>query len=77
MKTEKELLQLVENKNWNNKGWSSLCINQKLTEKFMEKHLDKLDSYYICRHQKLTEKFMEKHSDKLDWCRVVNIKDKK
>ena len=36
MKTEKELLELVEEN-----GWNFICNNQKLSEKFMDKHLTK------------------------------------
>jgi len=43
-----------------------LCIHQNLSEKFMEKHLDKLDWNSICINQNLSEKFMEKHLDKLN-----------
>lgn len=39
---------------------------QKLSEKFIEKHIDKVNWFNIMAYQKLSEKFIEKHNDKVD-----------
>ena len=44
-----------------------ISMYQKLSEKFIEKHGDKLIWEYISKDQKLSEEFIEKHNDKLDW----------
>ena len=44
-----------------------ISMYQKLSEKFIEKHGDKLDWGYISTYQKLPESFIEKYNDKVDW----------
>jgi hypothetical protein len=49
-------------------GWDWYYISycQVLSEKFIEKHSDKLNWYEISFYQKLSEEFMKKHIDKID-----------
>jgi len=47
--------------------WILICEYQKLSEPFIEKHIDKLDWYCISLKQKLSESFIEKHSERLNW----------
>src|SRR5574344_87727 len=48
-------------------GWNYISKKQKLSEKFIEKHYNKVDWYNISKKQTLSEKFIEKHYDKVDW----------
>jgi len=50
-----------------NTNWNYISKYQKLSEKFIEKHSDKVNWYDISKYQKLSEQFIEKHSDKVDW----------
>ena len=54
------------NENINNfeVNWKCISVNQKLSEKFIEKYIDKVDWYNISRHQTLSESFIEKYIDK-------------
>ena len=42
-----------------------VSINQKLSEKFIEKFQNKLDWYWVSKYQKLSEKFLYKNLDKI------------
>ena len=46
--------------------WSALCKCRNLSEKFIEKHWDKLNQFYVSIYQKLSEKFILKHKEELD-----------
>ena len=46
-------------------NWFNLCSNQKLS--FIEKHINKVDWYFISKYQKLSEEFIEKYIDKVNW----------
>jgi hypothetical protein len=48
-------------------NWKCISINQKLSEEFIEKYIDKVDWDYISIRQKLSESFIEKHKDKINW----------
>ena len=47
--------------------WYYISMFQKLSESFIEKHIDKVNWGYISGHQKLSEEFIEKHKDKVYW----------
>jgi hypothetical protein len=51
--------------------WALMCQNQKLSEAFIEKYVDKLGWTDITRYQKLSEDFMRKHADYLEWWSVA------
>ncbi|GFX75068.1 hypothetical protein TNCV_4064701 [Trichonephila clavipes] len=48
--------------------WSTLCRFQKMSEDFMEKHVNLLDWVAVCvsHHQTLSEPFIRKYHEKLD-----------
>jgi hypothetical protein len=46
-------------------GWVSSC--QTLSEKFIDKHKDKIWWSCISHYQKLSEEFIEKYEDKVVW----------
>ena len=50
--------------------WDILSNNQKLSEDFIEKYIDKVDWHYISTYQTLSEEFIEKHIDKVDCSRI-------
>lgn len=41
--------------------------NDKLTEQFIDEHIDKINWYYLTKHHKMSEKMLDKYADKLDW----------
>ena len=47
--------------------WSLLSCEYKLTERFIEKYIDKLNLTRLQIYQELSESFIDKHADKLDW----------
>jgi hypothetical protein len=47
--------------------WAYISICQNLSEKFIDKHSDKIHWVFISKHQILSEEFIEKHSDKVRW----------
>ena len=48
--------------------WGYIPQYQKLSEEFIEKHIDKVYWNNISQYQKLSEEFIEKHCDKVYWC---------
>ena len=46
--------------------WYYLSDNQFLTQRFMEKHSDKIDWDFIALSQKMTAKFIKKHISKIE-----------
>ena len=44
-----------------------ISMYQKLSEEFIEKHIDKVNWCCISINQTLSEEFIEKHIDKVDW----------
>ena len=50
--------------------WYCISINQTLSEKFIEKHYDKVDWYNISKYQKLSEEFIDKYINKVNWDRI-------
>lgn len=60
-KEEKRLLEIIKcfKNEW--KGWSYISEYEVLTEKFMEKYIDKLDFAKVLKWQELSESFLEKH----------------
>lgn len=50
--------------------WEEVSWRQDLTEKFIEKNLDKISWKYISASQKLTKKFIEKHAEEIDWAEL-------
>jgi hypothetical protein len=61
--SEKELEENVNSFNINDWYFISCC--QKLSEEFIEKHLDQVYWHLISEYQTLSEEFIEKHFDKL------------
>src|SRR5574344_2025871 len=51
-------------------GWNYISKKQKLSEKFIEKHYNKVDLNCILTYQILSESFIEKHYDKVNWNRI-------
>jgi hypothetical protein len=47
--------------------WEFISIDQKLSEKFIEKYKNKIDWGLISMYQKLSQAFIEKYSHKLNW----------
>ena len=47
--------------------WNYISKNQKLSEEFIEKYIDKVNWDCISINQKLSEEFIEKHYDKVNW----------
>jgi hypothetical protein len=47
--------------------WGMICINQKLSEKFIEKYKNKIDWELISIYQNLSQDFIEKYSNKVHW----------
>ena len=47
--------------------WDYISIYQKLSESFIEKHIDKVKWNYISMFQTLSESFIEKYFDKVRW----------
>ncbi len=47
--------------------WGEISYFQKLSEKFIEKHKDKINWYWVSYYQTISEDFIEKHKDKIDW----------
>jgi hypothetical protein len=50
-----------------------LCIHQKLTFNFIDRHIDEFDFTCwnaIATYQELTEKFIDKYKDKINWSSV-------
>ena len=47
--------------------WVYISIYQKLSESFIEKHIDKVKWNYISMFQTLSESFIEKYFDKVRW----------
>jgi hypothetical protein len=45
--------------------WKEISANQILSERFIEKHSDKVNWENISSYQKLSESFIEKHLEKL------------
>src|SRR3989344_5992147 len=45
----------------------STYLQRKKTEAFFEKHIDKVNWWYISWNPSLSEAFFEKHIDKVDW----------
>ena len=60
--SEKTLEKYIEYFNY--EDWFYISIYQILSEKFIEKHSDKVHWTNISWYQKLSEEFIEKHSDK-------------
>ena len=50
--------------------WFWVSQYQKLSESFIEKHIDKVEWYYISSNQKLSESFIDKYNDKVSWTRI-------
>jgi hypothetical protein len=51
---------------FDNDDWADIADNQSLTQKFMEKHSDKIDWDFIALSQKMTAKFIKKHISKIE-----------
>jgi len=55
--------------------WDDVCTYQNLNEKFIEEHVDCIDSYsswgYLCSHQDLSIDFLEKHEANIDWSSLI------
>ena len=47
--------------------WRYISKNQKLSEEFIEKYIDKVNWDCISINQKLSEEFIEKYIDKVNW----------
>src|SRR5574344_694303 len=47
--------------------WSYISQFQKLSEDFIEKHINKVNWYRISKYQTISESFIEKHIDKVEW----------
>jgi hypothetical protein len=69
MKYSEETLEKYIN-SFSGWDWYYISYCQTLSEKFIEKHSDKLDWRDISWSQKLSEKFIEKHSNKIDWKQI-------
>jgi len=54
-------------KDFNENDWYCISQYQKLSEKFIEKHENRVYWNYISIYQKLSEKFIEKYEDKINW----------
>lgn len=53
---------------------SHFCGKNKLSEEFIEKHIDKWDKngwYSISWYQELTPQFVRKWADKIDWMGII------
>jgi hypothetical protein len=53
---------------------SNFCKTNKLSEEFIEKHIDKWDKngwYSISWYQELTPQFVRKWADKIDWMGII------
>jgi len=56
-------------------NWIEKSKEPGLTEKFIEKHSDKVYWYLISQYQNLSENFIEKHKDEVYWeCLSINQK---
>jgi hypothetical protein len=59
--------ELEDNCNlFNDDDWYRISYYQNLSEKFIEKHSDKLDWKWISRYQELSEEFIKEHLNKID-----------
>ena len=67
---EFELEYLIRNFELNQGNWLYISRFQKLSEYFIEKHLDKVNWWEISCYQTLSEEFIEKHEDKIRWFAV-------
>jgi len=51
-----------------------ILVHQKVSEKFVEKYIEIINSYslwyYLWSHQKMSEDFIEKYIDKVNWAMV-------
>ena len=47
--------------------WSKLCKDITISEKFFDKHIDKVDWRMLSGNTNISEKFFAKHLDKVDW----------
>jgi len=54
-------------KDFNENDWYCISKYQRLSERFIEKHEDRVTWYWISVNQKLSEKFIEKHENKVYW----------
>ena len=49
-----------------NNDWVEICRYQRLSEKFLNKYLDKLNWFEVTEHQKLSNQFIKTHYKLLD-----------
>ena len=56
-------------------NWYDISMYQKLSEDFIESHLDKLYMPNIAHYQHLSEHFILKHSNLFDWYTIVQYQD--
>ena len=52
--------KLVNNFSTNDINWNVISVHQKLSEKFINKYINKLDFTFILKYQNLSEDTMEK-----------------
>ena len=64
---EFEIEYLIINYKLIRSNWTTICVCQKLSENFIEKHINLVDWYYISCFQTLSEEFIERHSDLVYW----------
>lgn len=50
-----------------NTSWLYIVQFKQLSEKFIEKHADKIDWHYVSRYQQLSESFIERRANKVNW----------
>jgi hypothetical protein len=65
---ERDIRSSVKAKNY--VYWSRICIYDKLSEKFMERHLDNLNWYHVSAYQELSENFIQKYADRICWYNI-------
>ena len=60
-------IEFIENEFGIEELWYYISKFQDLSEKFIERHFDKIDWNCISEYQKLSEGFIDRHSKKLNW----------
>lgn len=55
-----------------NVNWHFVCHYFRLTEDFMEQHIEDLDWNYVTTNQELSKDFFRRHADKIKWNFITN-----